>query len=57
MKNINGFMFNDIGDLISKPIKYDLVLLTNTYIKLISDREYISASRIQYLINQYGFYK
>lgn len=48
---INGFMFNDIGDLISKPETYTKCILIETYDKLIKDAEYIRASRINHLIN------
>lgn len=50
---INGFVFNDIGDLIRVPETYSKDLLIETYNKLISDREYIRASRINHLINIY----
>ena len=50
---INGFVFNDIGDLIRFPETYSKDLLIETYNKLISDAEYIRASRINHLINIY----
>ena len=48
---INGFMFNDIGDLISKPENYTRDILIETYDRLIENAEYIRASRINHLIN------
>ena len=48
---INGFMFNDIGDLISKPENYTRDILIETYDRLIKNAEYIRASRINHLIN------
>lgn len=50
---INGFVFNNIGDLVRSPEIYTKDLLIETYNKLISDREYIRASRINHLINIY----
>lgn len=51
MTNYNGFIFDDVGNLVSTPKDYTLDLLTEVYDVLIVKREYISASRINHLIN------
>lgn len=49
--NINGFVFNCIGDLISKPENTSLELLEKTLETLHSQGERIKASRIQHAMN------
>ena len=51
MYTVNGFTFNYLGELEGEPEGYTMDDLNDTYQHLISDREYISASRIQHLIN------
>jgi len=51
MNNVNGFVFNSIGELIDTPPTYDAGTLQATHTALISDGEYISASRVTHLIN------
>ncbi|ENI4487313.1 hypothetical protein ABXZ88_003185 [Vibrio fluvialis] len=48
---INGFVFNAIGDLINEPQEPSLELLKETLGILYKQRQYISASRIQHRIN------
>lgn len=51
MTSYSGFIFDDVGNLISTPKNYTLELLNKVYDMLIVNREYISASRINHLIN------
>jgi len=51
MTSYSGFIFDDVGNLISTPKNYTLELLNKIYDVLIVNREYISASRINHLIN------
>lgn len=52
MKNeINGFVFNVIGDLIAEPENPSLELLEETLKELYKQQQYISASRIHHRIN------
>lgn len=48
---IHGFTFNLIGDLVATPKHYTLQQLKELHEKLIEEREYIRASRINHLIN------
>ncbi|MBY7854404.1 hypothetical protein KW429_11910 [Vibrio fluvialis] len=48
---INGFVFNAIGDLINEPQEPSLELLKETLETLYKQQQYISASRIQHRIN------
>lgn len=51
MTNINGFVFNAIGELIGQPEHISIELLNDTLKVLYKQQEYIKASRIQGLIN------
>ena len=51
MTNYNGFIFDDVGNLVSTPKNYTVDLLNKVYDVLIINREYISASRINHLID------
>ena len=51
--NVNGFKFNYIRDLISKPLHFSVNELNDTHEKLIKDKEYIAASRINHLIQSF----
>ena len=44
------FKFNEIGELIQTPVNYTMEDLKVAYDQLIKDRQYISASRINHLI-------
>ena len=46
-----GFTFNLIGDLVATPKRYTIQQLKELHGKLIREREYIRASRINHLIN------
>ena len=50
-RKINGFEFNSIGDLVSIPEFYTVDQLNDTRDQLYRLNEYISASRVQHLIN------
>ena len=50
-ENINGFVFNQIGQLLKEPKNASLELLQKTWNDLIVKKEYIKASRIQHRIN------
>lgn len=49
-KIVDGFIFNYFGDLVFSPCLYSVDSLRVTYDKLIKRREYISASRVNHLI-------
>lgn len=51
MTNYYEFIFDDVGNLVSTPKNYTVDLLNKVYDVLIIKREYISASRINHLIN------
>jgi len=51
--SVNGFDFNSVGDLIATPKDPSLAILEDTLSKLHKQKESISASRIQFLINTY----
>jgi hypothetical protein len=53
MYTLNGFTFNYVGDLVGEPEGYTLDELKDVHYALTQDREYISASRIQHLINTF----
>ena len=50
---VNGFVFDLIGNLVSTPDKYTVSDLGITLNELYKMKQYISASRIQHLINIY----
>jgi len=54
MKNVNGFIFNDIGDLIEQPEAPSIDLLHETRRQLVQEGEFISASRIDHLLRAAG---
>lgn len=54
MENVNGFIFNDIGDLIGQPENPSLELLRETHRQLMKDCEFIRASRIGHLLRAAG---
>ena len=51
MTNYNEFIFDNVGNLVSTPKNYTVDSLNKVYDMLIIKREYISASRINHLIN------
>lgn len=51
--NVNGFIFNAIGDLIMTPIRYDMSSLDSTLYQLYKAGDNIKASRIEHLKNIY----
>ncbi|HAS6026877.1 MULTISPECIES: hypothetical protein [Vibrio] len=48
---VNGFIFNSIGDLLEEPENPSLELLVATRDLLLQKESYIRASRIQHRIN------
>ncbi|MPX98256.1 hypothetical protein EHW61_16650 [Salinivibrio sp. VYel6] len=47
---VNGFIFNGLGELLEKPERPTREMLHDTLDKLYEQREYIKASRIQQLL-------
>lgn len=52
-ENINGFIFNSLGELVNTPIYYDMASLESTLYQLYGAGENIKASRIEHLKNIY----
>ncbi|EHD1697928.1 hypothetical protein M2G93_19285 [Vibrio vulnificus] len=48
---VNGFVFNSIGDLLEEPENPSLELLVATRDLLLQTKSYIRAARIQHRIN------
>ena len=51
---VNGFVFDELGNLDTTPDTYTMQDLRDTYAFLIRMRQYISASRINHLMNTRG---
>lgn len=49
-EDINGFVFNDIGNIIGWPTTVTVEVLQQTHATLIERKEYIAASRINNLL-------
>lgn len=51
MHEINGFTFNAIGDLVSKPSAPSKDVLESTLAELYKSKRYICASRVEHRLN------
>lgn len=49
-EDINGFVFNDIGNIIGWPTTVTVEVLQQTHATLVERKEYIAASRINNLL-------